>query len=315
MAHSGSTGSDRASRRIAISGASGFLGSALAAHLRAEGITIQRLRRGTHAAAPDVAFLPKSGEIDAAPLSGVDAVVNLAGAPIARRWTDKRKREILESRIQSTRLLAQTVARLDPPPTVFVSGSAIGIYGDRGDEELDEGSRPGNDFLAQTATAWEDAAEPARAAGVRVVFVRTGIVLDPAGGALGKLLLPYKLGLGGRIGSGSQWMSWIALEDWLNAVVFTLAADLAGAVNVVAPNPLPNADFARTLARVLGRPALMPVPEVVIDLLFGEMGRAALLGSQRVHPRRLQEAGFEFSYPTLEQALRAALERGSLPRP
>jgi uncharacterized protein len=148
-----------------------------------------------------------------------------------------------------------------------------------------------------------------------VVFVRTGIVLYPPGGALGKLLLPYKFGLGGRIGSGRQWMSWIALDDWLNAVVFTLSADLAGAVNFVAPNPLPNADFARTLARVLGRPALLPLPEAAVDLLFGEMGRATLLGSQRVHPRRLQEAGFEFSYPTLEQALRAVLERGALPRP
>jgi len=314
MAHSETAGFDKA-RRVAISGASGFLGSALAAHLRADGVTVQRLRRGPRAAAPDVAWEPKSGEIDVAPLSGVDAIVNLAGTPIARRWTNKRKREILESRIQSTRLLAQTVARLTPPPPVFVTGSAVGIYGDRADEELDESSAPGHDFLAQTATAWEDAAEPARAAGIRVVFIRTGIVLDAAGGALGKLLLPYKLALGGRIGSGSQWMSWIALDDWVNAVAFTLGTDLAGAVNLVAPNPVPNADFARTLARVLGRPALMPLPKAAVDLLFGEMGRATLLGSQRVHPRRLQEAGFEFSYPTLEQALRAVLERGALPRP
>ncbi|HZI41775.1 MAG TPA: TIGR01777 family oxidoreductase [Gemmatimonadaceae bacterium] len=315
MAHSEAPRPDESWRRIAISGASGFLGCALAVRLRAQGITVQRMRRGARAAPPDLAWRPESGEIDTAALNGVDAVVNLAGAPIARRWTERRKREILESRIRGTRLLADTVARLDRKPRVFVSGSAIGIYGSRGDEELDEDSRPGNDFLAQTAAAWEEAAAPASAAGIRVLFLRTGVVLNPAGGALAKLLLPYKLGLGGRVGSGAQWMSWIGLEDWLNAVGFALAANLAGPVNLVAPNPVPNVDFVKTLARVLGRPAMMPLPEAAVELLFGEMGRSTLLGSQRVHPRRLHEAGFEFSHPTLEQALRAELGRGDPPRP
>jgi uncharacterized protein (TIGR01777 family) len=307
MTHSGSTRPDQPSRRIVISGASGFLGSALARRLKSEGTTIQRLRRGTRAAEPDIAWRPEAGQIDAALLEGADEVINLAGAPIAQRWTERHKREIVDSRIQATGLLARSIAELRRPPRVFVSGSAIGIYGDRGDEELDESSSPGSGFLAQTATAWEEAVEAARVAGVRVVSVRTGIVLNPGGGALGRLLLPYKLGLGGRVGSGSQWMSWIGLEDWVSAMVFILAGDLSGPVNLVAPNPVPNAEFATTLARVLSRPALIPVPEAAIDLLFGEMGRATLLASQRVHPRGLIEGGYEFSYPTLEQALRREL--------
>jgi hypothetical protein len=307
MTHSESSRPEQSSRRIVISGASGFLGSALARRLTSEGTTIQRLRRGTRAAAPDIAWRPEIGQIDATLLDGADEVINLAGSPIVKRWTDRRRREIVDSRIQATGLLARSIAELRRPPRVFVSGSAIGIYGDRGDEELDESSSPGADFLAETATAWEGAAEPARAAGVRVVFIRIGIVLNPGGGALGKLLLPYKLGLGGRVGSGSQWMSWIGLEDWVSAVAFMLTADLSGPVNVVAPNPVPNAEFATTLARVLSRPALIPIPEAAIDLIFGEMGRATLLASQRVHPRRLIEAGYEFSYPTLEQALRREL--------
>lgn len=315
MAHSEVPRPDEPWRRVAISGASGFLGSALAARLRAQGITVHRMRRGTRAAPPDLAWRPESGEIDLAGLNGVDAVVNLAGAPIAKRWTERRKREILESRVGGTRLLADTVARLDPRPRVFLSGSAVGIYGSRGDEELDEDSRPGNDFLAQTAVAWEEAAAPASASGIRVLLLRTGIVLNPAGGVLAKLLLPYKFSLGGRVGSGAQWMSWIGLADWVNAVSFALTADMAGPVNLVAPNPVPNVDFVKTLARVLGRPAIMQLPERVVELLFGEMGRSTLLGSQRVHPRRLLEAGFEFSQPTLEQALRAELGRGDSPRP
>lgn len=307
MTHSDSPRPDQPLRRIVISGASGFLGSALARRLKSEGTTIQRLRRGTRAAAPDIAWRPEAGQIDAASLDGADEVINLAGAPITQRWSERHKREIVDSRIKATGLLARSIAELRRPPRVFVSGSAIGIYGNRGDEELDESSAPGSDFLARTATAWEEAAEPARVAGVRVVLMRTGIVLSPSGGALGKLLLPYKLGLGGRVGSGSQWMSWIGLEDWVSAAVFILAGELAGPVNLVAPNPVPNAEFATTLGRVLSRPALIPVPEAAIDLLFGEMGHATLLASQRVHPRRLIEGGYEFSYPTLEQALRREL--------
>jgi len=311
MTHSESSRPD-ASRRIVISGASGFLGSALARRLSSEGTTLQRLRRGPRAAAPDIAWRPDAGEIDPSLLDGAEVVINLAGAPIAQRWTERHKREIVDSRIRATGLLARSIAELRGPPRVFVSGSAIGIYGDRGDEELDESSSPGSDFLARTAMAWEEATEPARLAGVRVVLIRTGVVLNPRGGALGKLLLPYKLGLGGRVGSGLQWMSWIGLEDWVNAVVFMLTADLSGPVNLVAPNPVPNAEFATTLGRVLARPARIPVPNAAINLVFGEMGRATLLASQRVHPRRLIERGYEFSYPTLEQALRRELGSAEL---
>ena len=311
MTHSESSRSN-SSRRIVISGASGFLGSALARRLNSEGTTLQRLRRGARAAAPDIPWRPDAGEIDASLLDGAEVVINLAGAPIAQRWTERHKRAIVDSRIKATGVLARSIAELRGPPRVFVSGSAIGIYGDRGDEELDESSSPGSDFLARTAVAWEEATEPARLAGVRVVLIRTGVVLNPLGGALGKLLLPYKLGLGGRVGSGLQWMSWIGLEDWVNAVLFMLTADLSGPVNLVAPNPVPNAEFATTLGRVLARPALIPVPNAAINMLFGEMGRSTLLASQRVHPRRLIESGYEFSYPTLEQALRRELGSAEL---
>jgi hypothetical protein len=295
-------------RRIAISGASGFLGTALAARLQRESKTIQRLRRAERGAPPpDIAWRPDAGRIDIAALDGVDAVINLSGEQIARRWTPKHKRAIRDSRVDSTTLLARSIAGLPHPPRVFVSGSAIGIYGDRGDEELDEESRLGTDFLAEIAEAWEHSTEPARAAGIRVVLIRTGIVLNPHGGALARMILPFKLGLGGKIGSGSQWMSWIGLEDWLSAVEFALDAGVSGPMNLVAPNPVQNAEFAKTLARVLRRPALVPVPAATINLIFGEMGRATLLASQRIHPRRLTEAGFEFAHPTLEQALRAEL--------
>lgn len=297
--------------RVAISGASGFIGSALAAQLARDGAEVVRLRRSTHVAPPDVAWDPASETLAPESLEGIDAVVNLAGEPIAHRWTEARKRAILESRVQATTLLARTITSLREPPRILLSGSAIGIYGNRGDEELDEGSESGNDFLAQTAIAWEAATEPARAVGIRVVLLRTGIVLGAGGGALRRLLLPFRLGFGGRIGSGRQWMSWIGLADWVAAARHLLARDDAsGPVNLVAPNPVPNVVFARTLARVLGRPALTPLPPWVIDWAFGEMGRTTLLASQRVHPQRLTTTGFEFSAPTLEQALRAELAVG-----
>lgn len=297
--------------RVAITGASGFLGSALAAQLGRDGVEIIRVRRAASVSPPDIAWDPESGVLPVESLEGIDAVVHLAGEPIARRWTRARKRAILESRVQSTSLLGRALAALRTPPRVLLSGSAIGFYGDRGDEELDESSAPGSDFLARVAVAWEAATEPARAAGIRVVLLRTGIVLGAGGGALEKLLPPFKLGLGGRIGAGRQWMSWIGLSDWVAAVRLLLrVADMDGPVNLVAPNPVPNLVFTRTLARVLGRPALTRVPTWAVELAFGEMGRATLLASQRVHPRHLTSTGFEFGCPTLEQTLRAELAPG-----
>lgn len=294
--------------RVAITGASGLLGSALAERLTQDGAEIIRVRRGSQVGAPDVAWNPAAGILPVEALDGLDAVVNLAGEPIARRWTAARKQAIIDSRVQSTSLLARALAQVREPPRVLLSGSAIGIYGDRDDEELDEDSAPGSDFLAKTAMAWEAATQPARAAGIRVVSLRTGIVLGAAGGALAKLLLPFKLGLGGRIGSGRQWMSWIGLTDWVAAVRWLLTCeDLEGPVNLVAPNPVPNAVFTRTLARVLGRPAFAHVPAWAIELSLGEMGRETLLASQRVHPRRLTSKSFDFGCPTLEQSLRAEL--------
>jgi uncharacterized protein (TIGR01777 family) len=298
--------SDRATGpRVAITGASGLLGSALAVRLREDGSTVHRLKRGTRALAPDIAWNPDAGTIDAAALEGVDAVVNLAGESLLQRWSEGRKRRIRESRVRSTTLLARALASLRQPPRVLLSGSAIGIYGDRGEEELDERSSAGSDFLASVAREWEQAAEPARAAGIRVTLLRTGVVLSRRGGALAKMLLPFRMGIGGRIGAGGQWMSWIALTDWVRATLFLLSRDaLAGPVNLVAPNPVPNHVFAKTLARVLSRPALAPVPSGAVGLIFGEMGRATILASQRIHPRRLLEAAFEFEHPTLEGALR-----------
>jgi uncharacterized protein (TIGR01777 family) len=294
--------------RIAITGASGFLGSALAAELTRNGIEVIRLRRTPSPTPPDISWDPVSGMLDPASLEGVDVVINLAGEPIAQRWTKARKHLIVDSRVRGTELLARTIAAFPEPPRVLVSGSAIGIYDNRGDDELDEESSPGHDFLARTAAAWEAATEAAQGAGIRVVLLRTGIVLGKQGGALAKLLLPFRFGLGGRVGTGRQWMSWIALTDWIAAVQYLLAAkEVTGPVNLVAPNPVPNLVFARTLARVLGRPAIARLPAWAVELSFGEMGRATLLASQRVHPRRLTSAGFDFALPTLEQALRREL--------
>ena len=295
-------------QRVAITGASGLLGSALAGQLRRQGVTVHRIKRGATAVAPDIAWSASTGILDLSALDGVDAIVNLAGEPIAQRWNAKRKAAIRDSRLTTTALLAGAIARLRCPPRALLSGSAVGFYGDRGDEELDEDSGPGSDFLAEVAVAWERAASVVRESGTRVALLRTGVVLSPAGGALQKMLMPFKFGLGGRVGSGSQWMSWIALDDWVRAAQFVLFEDaVSGAVNLVAPSPVPNAEFTTTLARVLGRPTLGIIPERAVDLLFGEMGRATLLASQRVHPRRLVDAGFEFAHSTLEQALRAEL--------
>ena len=298
--------------RVVISGASGLIGGALAGALAADGHAVGRLvRPGPAVRLGDVAWDPTAGRIDAAALEGADAVVHLAGESIAAgRWTAARKRAIRDSRVGGTRLLAEAVAGLRRPPRVLVSASAVGYYGDRGDEPLTEASAPGQGFLAEVAVAWEAAAEPARRAGLRVVHPRIGLVLAAAGGALPKMLTPFRLGLGGVIGDGRQQVSWIALDDLVSVLRHLLTTDsLAGPVNAVAPAPVDNRELTRTLARVLGRPALLPLPASVVRLVFGEMGLALLLASARVLPARLEATGFRFRNPTLEAALRAVLGR------
>jgi len=294
---------------VAVSGSMGLIGSALVERLRARGVRVRQLVRRTRGAGrDDIVWDPMSGLLSADDLAGVDAVVHLAGEPIAQRWTAPRKRAIRESRVRGTELLARTIAAMPRKPRVLLSGSAIGFYGDRGDERVDEESPSGNDFLAGVVREWEGATRAAEDAGVRVVLLRTGIVLSPHGGALAKLLLPFRMGVGGPIGGGRQWMSWISLHDHVRAVEHALqATTLAGAVNLVAPNTVTNAEFANTLGRVLMRPALVPVPAMAVELLYGEMARATILSGQRVLPKALVRSDFAHAHPTLEQALRFEL--------
>ena len=294
---------------IAVTGATGLIGSALVARLRATGHVVRRLvRSGRDAQAGDVSWNPEAGTLDPSALAGCDAIIHLAGAPVAERWTASHKRDIRDSRVKGTALLAKAVAAMAVKPRVVLSGSATGYYGDRGDEQLDERSAPGTGFLADVARAWEGAAEPIAQAGVRLVLLRTGVVLSPDGGALGKMLPPFRMGLGGPMGSGRQWISWISLNDQVRAIEHALATDgLRGPVNLVSPNPMTNAMFATTLGRVLRRPALMPLPAFALELMFGEMAEATVLAGQRVVPQALGGAGFQCAEPTLEGALRAML--------
>lgn len=292
---------------IAISGATGFIGAALTASLEDDGHVVRRLTRRPRRAG-DVAFDPARRLLDPAALEGVDAVVHLAGEPIAQRWTESARRRILESRTQGTRLVADTIAGLTTKPRVLVSGSAVGIYGDRRDEVLTEASAPGNDFLARVARAWEDAAGPARDAGVRVVHPRPGMVLHRAGGALARMLLPFRLGLGGPTGSGRQWTAWITLTDTVAALRFLIADEtVSGPVNLTAPEPATNRELTRMLGRVLHRPAIIPTPPLALRLVFRGMADATLLASQRAVPRVLEGSGFAFAHRTVEAGLRAAL--------
>jgi uncharacterized protein (TIGR01777 family) len=260
---------------------------------------------------------PVAGDIDSDALARVrpDAVVNLAGEPLAQWWTAKRRQTIRDSRVKGTSLLARSLAALPEKPKVFVSGSAMGYYGaHRGDELLDEDSAPGSDFLAETALAWEEATRPAADAGMRVVLPRTGLVIGKDGGVLGRMLLPFRLGVGGRLGGGRQWMSWVALDDVVRALRFFIeTATVSGALNVVAPEPVQNAEFTRTLARVLKRPAILPLPSTALELVFGTMADSTLLASQRISPKRLAGAGFVFRHPRLEEALRFELTRSDGP--
>jgi uncharacterized protein (TIGR01777 family) len=304
--------SDRGPQSIAVTGASGLVGATLCAFLETGGHRVHRVvRKPPRPGSTDIAWNPDRREIDAARLEGLDAVVHLAGENIASgRWTAARKAAIRESRVVGTELLASTLARLTRPPRVLVSASAVGYYGDRGDELVNEESPPGRGFLAEVCQAWEAATAPAREAGIRVVNVRIGVVLSAAGGALATLLTPFQLGLGGVVGSGAQYMSWIALDDLVGAIHHLLFADqVAGPVNAVAPNPVTNAEFTRTLGRVLHRPTVLPLPAVAVRLIFGEMGQAVLLEGARVAATRLARSGFRFEFPELEGALRGELGR------
>lgn len=295
--------------RVAVSGASGLIGSELVAFLAAGGHRVQRLVRAPARDSDEIRWDPVRGEIDAAALEGVDAVVHLAGENIASgRWTRARRARIEGSRIQGTQLLAETLAGLARRPRVFVSVSAVGFYGDTGGEVVDESAQPGRGFLAGVCRAWEAAAAPARDAGIRVVHPRLGIVLSAAGGVLARLAPAFRAGLGGPVGSGAQQMSWISSDDVLDVLERCLAdGALAGPVNAVAARPVTNAEFARALGGVLGRPAFLPLPSVVLRLALGEMAEELLLSGQGVRPSRLLDAGFEFRSPGLEAALRAEL--------
>lgn len=298
---------DKPPMKIAISGASGLIGSALKAFLTTGGHQVFSLVRGKPGP-NQIAWDPARNTIDSDALEGMDAVIHLAGESISGRWTPEKKRKILESRTRGTELLARTLARLAEPPRVFVSASAIGYYGNRGDAPLDETSSRGEGFLAEVCELWEDAARPAENAGIRVVHPRIGIVLSPSGGALKELLLPFKLGAGGPVGDGRQYMSWITLDDLLGAFLHVIQNDdLRGPVNFTAPNAVQNRDFARTLAGLLNRPGFLPLPATAVKLAMGEMGQALLLDGARVLPDKLQRSGFQFLHPTLETGLRAEL--------
>ena len=306
------TSQQEGTRRIAVTGASGFLGSALVESLRRDGHqAISLVRRAARPGANEIEWHPARGQIDAAGLEGVDAVVHLASENIDGRWTDEKKRRLIESRVTGTRLIASTLASLASPPEVLVSASAIGIYGaDRGDERLDESSALGTDFLGSMGTQWEAAAEPALIAGIRVAHPRFGLILGQ-GGALQRMLPFFRLGLGGRLGSGRNWMSWISLEDAVRAVRFAIEhRALEGPFNTVAPEPVTNATFTEELGRALHRPTPWIVPRLALDLLFGEMAEGTVLASQKVYPDRLLQAGFDHRHPQLGQALAAVFGSG-----
>jgi uncharacterized protein (TIGR01777 family) len=291
--------------KILISGSHGLVGTALIKALEPEGHQIFRLVRHYPGSSSEIEWSPDRYSIALSLIEGFDAVVHLAGESIAEgRWTEEKKKRIRESRVKGTKLLADALANLTDPPKTLIAASAIGYYGDRGEELLTESSAPGNDFLSEVCVEWEQATSHATAMGIRVLNARFGIILDKNGGALKKMLPPFRMGLGGRIGSGKQWMSWIALDDVVGALKFALTNDsLRGRANFVAPNPVRNAEFTRTLGKALSRPTIFPIPAFGVRLAFGEMADALLLSSQRVEPQKLQRSGYQFLYSQLEPAL------------
>jgi uncharacterized protein (TIGR01777 family) len=297
--------------KIAITGSNGLIGKALGAFLSTGGHDVARLvRKQGRLASDEIRWDPAAGKIDAAALQGIDAVVHLAGESVAARWTAAKKAAIRDSRVEGTRLLSATLAELTRPPKALVAASAIGYYGDRGATPLEEDAAPGAGFLAEVCREWEAASEAAQVAGIRVAHMRIGVVLSPSGGALASMLPPFRLGLGGVVGSGEQYMSWIALDDVVGALHHALMAkELSGPVNTVAPNPVTNQLFTKTLGGVLSRPTLIPMPAFAVRLAFGQMGEELLLSSTRVLPARLAASGYEFRFPQLEGALQHLLGR------
>ena len=297
--------------KVLVTGSSGLIGSALTPLLTTGGHTVVRLVRDAGKRRPGtVAWDPGSGVIDTAALEGFDAVVHLAGENISGRWTAEKKARIRDSRVEGSRHLVRALTGLARPPKTLVAASAIGFYGNRDADLVDEDSAPGAGFLADVVREWEAATRSAAARGIRVVNLRFGVVLSAAGGALATMLPPFRFGFGGPVGSGEQYMSWIAIDDAIGAVLHALLTPtLSGAVNAVAPNPVTNAEFAKTLGRVVSRPAFLPLPAFAVRLAFGEMGEELLLASTRVEPHRLKESGYEFRFPALEGALRHVLGR------
>ncbi len=296
--------------KIAVTGSTGLVGQAFIDAAKQAGDEIVRVVRRDPQPG-DCLWSVTDGTIDAAALEGVDAVLHLAGENIAEgSWTDAKKKRILESRSKGTQLIAETIAKLENPPQVLVSASATGYYGTRGDEVLTEASEPGEGFLVDVCTQWEQSAEPARAAGIRVAHPRIGLVLTPKGAALKKMLLPFKMGAGGRVGSGKQWWSWITLPDLIGTFRFAIETEsLSGPYNAVSPQPVTNAEFTKVLAKVLSRPAFIPAPAFGLRLLLGQMADDLLLASTRVEPVVLQQAGYNFKHSDLEAALRDLLDR------
>jgi uncharacterized protein len=299
--------------KILISGSHGLVGTALIESLEPEGHEIYRLVRHYPHSSDEIEWSPERYSIALSLIEGFDAVVHLAGESIAEgRWTDEKKKKIRDSRTRGTKLLADALGNLTSPPRVLLSASAIGYYGDRDEEVLTESSAPGNDFLSEVCVEWEKATSHATAMGVRVMNARFGIILDKEGGALKKMLPPFRMGIGGRIGSGKQWMSCIALDDVVSALKLALTNEsLSGPVNFVAPNPVRNAEFTKALGHVLSRPTFLPIPKFGVRLAFGEMADALLLTSQRVKPNVLEQAGYQFQFPELRSALDHILKKSS----
>ena len=298
--------------KVLVSGSHGLIGSALVERLEEAGHAVGRLVRSESKNATDVLWTPEPGALDESRLEGFHAVVHLAGESVVGRWTGAKKKRIAESRVKGTRLLTEAFAKLSSPPRIFLSASAIGFYGDRGDELLIEGSTPGLGFLSQVCRDWELTASRAALAGVRTAYMRFGMVLSPMGGALGKMLPPFKMGLGGPLGTGRQWMSWISIDDAVGAILHILSENsLHGAINVVAPRQVTNLEFTKTLAQTLHRPAFLPMPAFAARLVFGQMADELLLASARVGPTRLISSGYRFKHPELAPALDALLHSRS----